>query len=186
MQTKSIALIFDKGLPTTSATMHRLAPLAPALAAMCIHLTGANYKEYIDRITTRDFGGILPTFIARVARQIFPYKSFTPLNYADEPLDIMIPQSANTNVTPEIGNSAVQSIKWSATEIDQMQTIMRAHARWMVDPANSYVKAVDCAGTTLNATAICDQCDALSRDESLKRSIRRVSSKCSGNLRFVF
>ncbi|KDR69617.1 hypothetical protein GALMADRAFT_917205 [Galerina marginata CBS 339.88] len=158
----------------------------------CKHLAGSDYKEYIQLITTREFGGISPEFVARVARQLFPYKPFEPLKETDknhkprhsQPIDLKIPLLTETQHPPPDGNTEVKRPLWTGAEYRQLEGVMNNWRRWIVDYDNRYIKSSRCTETTTNTDEICDNCTEVSKDESLKRSIRRKrreAAKNSGN-----
>ena len=64
--------------------------------------------------------------------------------------------------------------KWTKQEKRRLDEFLLGWARWEVDYVNGFVRSARCHGTTKNADGICDACVAVSKDESLKRSIRRV------------
>lgn len=146
---------------------------------LCVHLTGEKYKPYIQLIRTRRFGGVSPELMARVSRQLFPYKPFPPLKESDRKpakviLNIRVPEKI-----PADGNSNINMSQWTSKECIEMERIMQIHSRWTVDYANDYVKSTSCEETTTNTDSICDECKSVAKDESFLRSIRRVRFKFS-------
>lgn len=107
-------------------------PKKATVVNMCIHLSGPEYKEYIDLTCTRDFGGIS---LARVARQLFPYKKLGELRQFVQrgPLDLAIPPQKNPDKAPEDGNDRKSMTEWTSAERRKVDLILRSWARWEVD-----------------------------------------------------
>ena len=127
-----------------------------------------------------------PELRARATRQLFPYKGLPLLEKEPRTKDIglifvetktrSIPTSAKT---PKDGNDFQSEKKWTKQEKRRLDEVLLGWARWEVDYVNGFVRSARCEGMTTNADGICDACMDVSTDESLKRSIRRVSDKPS-------
>ena len=143
---------------------------------MCIHLSGPEYTEYIDLTCTRDFGGISPQLLARVARQLFPYKKLGDLRQSVQrgPLDLGIPLSKNPDEIPADGNDRKSSTEWTSAERLKVDSILRSWARWEVDYINGFIKSPHCEGTMTSHDKVCPPCQDIASDQSFKRSVRRV------------
>jgi len=150
---------------------------------VCQHLSGPGYNEYIQRIRTRLLGGVSTELRARAARQLFPYKRLPPLEKQPRTKDLDVnfievethaDKSNSIPRIPECGNNKLNEKKWTETEKRQLDKFLLGWARWEVDYANGFVRSARCEGTTKNISGICDACEEVGRDESLKRSIRRV------------
>lgn len=131
---------------------------------------------------TRRFGGISSAFIARVSRQLFPYKPFADLKVSDrKSANIQLPfqlPEVSTDI-PEDGNSLINMSKWTQAERLKLEKIMEMHARWIVDFVGKFIASTACEKQTTNKNSICDECQALAKDESLKRSLRRKNLEAS-------
>ena len=151
-------------------------PKKATVVNMCIHLSGPEYKEYIDLTCTRDFGGISPQLLARVARQLFPYKKLGELRQFVQrgPLDLAIPPQKNPDKVPEDGNDRKSMTEWTSAERCKVDLILRSWARWEVDYINGFIKSPHCEGTTTSHDKVCPPCKEIASDQSFKRSLRRV------------
>lgn len=148
------------------------------MTGLCQHLTGPEYSDYISLIRTRHFGGISSSFLACVKRQLFPYKPFELLDPESKPtaaltvnLGISVRKSKHV---PHHGNNLTNMNQWTAEEYRQIEQVMEQHARWVVDYGNQYIKSMACEGKTSNSNSVCDKCQAVSKDKSFQRSVRRV------------
>lgn len=151
---------------------------------ICKHLSGPGYDEYVHLIRTCTLGGVSPELRARASRQLFPYKQLPPLekkpkakNLALAFVEIVTETVTNPKMLliPESGNGNHNERKWTKDEKRKLDEFLLGWARWEVDYVNGFVKSAQCEGTTDNGNATCDACISISKDESLKRSIRRVS-----------
>lgn len=146
---------------------------------ICQHLRGPEYETYIRLVRTRSLGGISPELHARVVRQCFPYKTgFPELGQGRTihakgklPLTRKIPSKH----VPENGDKRAEEKYWTAVELQQLDHYLLGLARWEVNHAKGFVKATHCLKTTENVDGVCDECCAVAEDESLKRTMRRVS-----------
>lgn len=121
---------------------------------VCQHLH--DYEEYVLRTQTRELGGISPSFCARSARQLFPYKDFPPLKGAvlqDPLLEV-----------PEHGNKDAPENSWTKHEQGRFDETLQAWARWEVNYAGGFVASPRCEGVTTNIDAICDACKRVAND----------------------
>lgn len=124
---------------------------------------------------TQRFGGISSAFIARISRQLFPYKPFADLKQSDRKdanikLSFQLPDASTTGI-PEDGNTFIAMNKWTQAERLKVEKIMEMHARWIVDFVGEFIASTACEKQTTNKNSICDECQALEKDESLKRSL---------------
>ena len=151
---------------------------------ICKHLSGPGYDEYVHLIRTRTLGGVSPELCARASCQLFPYKQLPPLEKEPKAksLALVFIEIVTKNVTnpkmlliPKSGNGNHNEWQWTKAEKRKLDEFLLGWARWEVDYMNGFVKSAQCEGTTDNANAICDACTSISKDESLKRYIRRVS-----------
>lgn len=127
--------------------------------------------EYILRTETRSLGGIAPLFRARIIRQVLHYKNLAVLKGS------VAANVAEPAGIPENGNVYVSSRDWTSTEQKKVDDLLKMWARWEVSYIHQFVKSTKCEGMTKNAgTRVCEECRKLASDESLKRSIRRVST----------
>ncbi|KAF8195480.1 hypothetical protein BJ912DRAFT_900722 [Pholiota molesta] len=170
--TTSVALIFAKAPQGLLTRPQERKPPAPAPVFLCKHLSGPEYDDYIQLIRTRSYGGISPTFTARVARQLFPYKLFPPLKI-NEKYPFLPKIAHSNNMVPDDGNSEVETNNWTAVEYHKIETILGSWSRWTVDYLNGYVKSTHCEEKTTNSNGICTGCHEVMADESFKRSVRR-------------
>lgn len=151
---------------------------------ICKHLSGPGYDEYICLIRTCSLGGISPELWAHAVQQLFQYKKFSPLEKEPRKKDINLVfieikgNGENGSMTPNIpknGNGHLKERKWTEVEKRKLDEFLLGWARWEVNYVEGFVRSVRCDGTTTNRGEICNACGAISCDESLKRSIRRVS-----------
>jgi hypothetical protein len=179
-QTCSIAQIWAPVDPTAPIKLKK-----PEPRKICQHLSGPEYDGYIRLIRTRTLGGVSPELRARAARQLFPYKQLPPLEKEPKAknLDVVfieinakVKLNTATLSIPDDGNSRHNEKQWTQIEKRKLDGFLLGWARWEVDFVNGFVKSARCEGTTGNVNAICDACTLVSKDESLKRSIRRVSN----------
>lgn len=179
-QTRSIAQIWSPVDPTAPVKLKKSEP-----RNICRHLSGPEYDGYIRLIRTRTLGGVSPELRARAARQLFPYKQLPPLEKEPKAknldvvfieIDHKVKLNATTPFIPDDGNNRHNERQWTQVEKRKLDAFLLGWARWEVDFVNGFVKSACCEGTTGNANAICDACTLVSKDESLKRSIRRVSN----------
>lgn len=142
---------------------------------VCIHLNGPEYQKYIDLTCTRDFGGISPQLLARVARQLFPYKRLGELRQSVQrgPLELGIPLIKNPDNVPEDGNDRKSMTEWTSAERLKVDLILHSWARSEVDYINGFIKSRHCEGTTISRDKICPPCQEIASDQSFKRSVRR-------------
>lgn len=146
---------------------------------VCRHLSGPGYDDYIRLVRTRSLGGISPELYARVVRQCFPYKTGFPelgegrtINPKGKlPLTSKIP----SKIVPKDGHKSAEEKHWTVTEHQRLDHCLLALARWEVNYAKGFVKSAHCHKTTDNVDGVCDACREVGQDESLKRTIRRVS-----------
>jgi hypothetical protein len=128
---------------------------------------------------------VSPELRARATRQLFPYKGLPPLQKEPRTKDLhLIFVEIETKdisvgvktpaLIPKDGNVLHNEKKWTKQEKRKLDEFLLGWARWEVDYVNGFVRSARCHGTTKNADGICDACVAVSKDESLKRSIRRV------------
>ena len=85
---------------------------------------------------------------------------------------------------PKEGNLLLSQSEWTMAEQDLLDGNMKAFARWEVDYKNREVRSTHCWHLTTNTSSICDACEGLVKDQSLKDTVRRVScslviDKCS-------
>ncbi|EMD33086.1 hypothetical protein CERSUDRAFT_28615, partial [Gelatoporia subvermispora B] len=78
---------------------------------------------------------------------------------------------------PDNGNKAVKERFWTKSEKQRLDYALKAWARWEVDYNESHVRSTRCTGTTVNASRICDACQALSTDRSLKAVVRKAKQE---------
>ena len=153
---------------------------------VCEHLSGREYDDYIRLIHTRTLGGISFNLRARAARQLFPYKPFPPLQQKPdaESRNFELVESQSRVQTKDImapakANMYIKESQWTDDEKQQYDCFLVGWARWEVNWVQGFVKSTRCSGTTTNDDRICDPCHEVASDESLKRSLRRVSNETS-------
>jgi hypothetical protein len=163
------------------------APAPAEVKTVCRHLHGEQYLEYTSRTQTRNLGGVSYKQRSRIIRQLFPYKAFpcykvvndkneeTKNWSGDEEIETVLtdPVEAKHEV-PSDGNKEVKSTKWTKSELMKHDETMRGWARWQVDVGVKVVRSTKCAGTTTNKDDVCEECLAVSKDESFKSDVRKV------------
>ncbi|KAJ7837146.1 hypothetical protein B0H13DRAFT_1912627 [Mycena leptocephala] len=170
--TPSIATIFDPG-PIKS---HPRKPVIskPPETRSCQHLSGEEYNEYIERTETRTMGGISPVLRSRVARQVFMYKKLAALKSGkDTP---RLRKQVEMDV-PEDGNSCLSAADWTEIEHIKLYEALKGYARWEVNYVKKFVRSTRCEGVTSNDDGICDTCNKLANDQSLKHAINRQKNR---------
>jgi hypothetical protein len=177
-KTPSIANIFNPGpIKSESKPIQTEHP--------CKHLDGPEYREYIQRIQTRELGGVSPLLRGRAARQLFPYKNLPPLKELPtkpdsdaNPVEIVKPATSSPQQVPKIpegGNSEHIQQWWSPLEMKRFDEFLLGWARWITDRVNGFVRSARCEGKTKNKNSVCDACQSVACDDSFKRAVRRVS-----------
>ena len=156
--------------PAKSNKCHDSEGVSTEVLAICKHLCGDQFSEYILRTQTRSLGGVAPALRARVARQLFHYKPFSTIKSFAPGKDI-----SSLPSPPPNGNGEVEISKWTISEQRELDYNLKGWARWTVDVEQKFVKSTRCTGTTSNATGVCDFCTALMKDEGFIKSLRRVS-----------
>ncbi|KAH9846442.1 hypothetical protein C2E23DRAFT_890883 [Lenzites betulinus] len=169
-------------LPKTSAALEKKVnmaeetdkPLQPVLVA-CQHLQGLQYEEYILRIQTQSLGGILPTFRALIARQVFPYTPFPFIQDHEvrkekectEGMPIKPNLFASSPEPPTTGNSKLEESLWTREEQHYFDNTLKGFAHWEVDYPHHFVKAKGCTSTTMNTSGVCNQCEDFIQESSI-------------------
>lgn len=160
-------------------------PPQPATVA-CQHLHGAEFEEYILRTQTRTLGGISPTFRAQMARRVFPYKPFPPIQDREVQKEkertktgpVQPIPFADDLDAPRNGNRELEEKSWTPEEQAYFDDTLRCFARWEVDYTHRFVRARGCTGTTINLSGVCDECkDLAESNDAFKKAIYRVSGK---------
>jgi hypothetical protein len=82
-------------------------------------------------------------------------------------------------MAPAKANMYIKESQWTDDEKQQYDCFLVGWARWEVNWVQGFVKSTRCSGTTTNDDRICDPCHEVASDESLKRSLRRVSNETS-------
>ncbi|KAJ7746788.1 hypothetical protein DFH07DRAFT_1038081 [Mycena maculata] len=131
----------------------------------CRHLSGEDYTEYIERTETRTMGGISVQLRGRIARQIFMYKK---LKLAPEK---KARRKEIEVVIPEDGNECISSSDWTDAEHVRLYEELKGYARWEVNYNKKTVRSARCEGLTSNADGICDACQKIAADESLRHAV---------------
>ncbi|KAJ7742173.1 hypothetical protein DFH07DRAFT_980597 [Mycena maculata] len=142
-------------------------PLEPR---SCRHLSGEDYTEYIERTETRTMGGISAQLRGRIARQIFMYKKISALKSAPEK------KARHKEIevdVPEDGNECILSSDWTDTEHVRLYEELKGYARWEVNYNKKTVRSARCEGLTSNADGVCDACQKIAADESLRHAVNR-------------
>lgn len=142
---------------------------------VCVHLNGAQYKDYIELTRTRNFGGISSLTIGLTSRRLFPYKTF-PLLKSDGPLVL---DSAQAEAVPVNGSPFGDVNRWTNHEWQKAKALLSGYARWEVDIAGGFIKSTRCELQTYNSSSVCDSCESVANDESFKRAVRKVCLVCS-------
>ncbi|KAJ7194862.1 hypothetical protein GGX14DRAFT_359779 [Mycena pura] len=172
--TPSIATIFAAGPIQSHPPARKRVCAAPPEPRSCLHLSGDNYIEYIERTETRAMGGISPTLRGRVARQIFMHKKFAMLKSGEDQQKLR--KKLELDV-PQDGNKYIQSSDWTEAEQVQLYEGLKGYARWEVNYVRKFVRSTHCGRLTANPDGICDACKKLAHDESFLRSIRRKNAE---------
>ncbi|KAG6895347.1 hypothetical protein C0992_001720 [Termitomyces sp. T32_za158] len=166
-QTRSISQIFPS---VTTPFQAQPRPVVP-----CTGLSGEQFEEYIIRSRTRKYGGISPAMRARVARQVFPYKPFPPLQSKELAFKhVGVPIKWEV---PEWGNKDVEVLFWTSTEKLQFDMTLMAWARWELDSVLRVVRSTRCHGTTSNKSKLCDTCTSVKDDPSFKKAVKRANEE---------
>ncbi|KAJ7212037.1 hypothetical protein GGX14DRAFT_393664 [Mycena pura] len=121
-------------------------------------------------------GGISPTLRARISQQILFYKALGGKVRTPDS-DARIARSIPAN-----GNDCISSSDWTVAEHKKFDEALQGYARWEVNLANKVVRSTRCEGLTTNPNGIYNPCTKLSKDESLKCSIRRKKKEASLSL----
>ncbi|KAJ7243493.1 hypothetical protein C8J57DRAFT_1243438 [Mycena rebaudengoi] len=166
--TPSIAGLFDPG-PHKPTPRPPPLPAAPLEPKSCKHLSGDKYMEYIERTETRSMGGVSTELRGRIARQVLFHKKFPPLKNDS----LVANGGATEQLIPSEGNDCIASPDWTLDEHDQLHGNLRGFSRWVVHYAKKTVASAHCEDLTANLDQVCNACLAVSKDESLQRSIRR-------------
>jgi hypothetical protein len=121
----------------------------------------------------------------RAARQLFPYKNLPPLKETPaeagrdsikvEEIIAKAPQTPEVIKVPENGNAERIQKYWTASELKKYDKFLLGWARWVTDRINGFVRSARCEGMTMNKDGVCDACLRISKDESFKKAVRRVS-----------
>ena len=141
--------------PRTGGASH----VAPA-RVLCKRLRGESYSVYIYYTSTRTLGGVSFAYRARIKGQLFPYKYNTGTSHLSR--------------VPSDGNLEIDEKDWTSAEQHRFDRQLQGFARWIVDFNDSSVRSTSCEGNTQNASGVCNKCEKLAKDESLKHAIRRV------------
>lgn len=157
---------------------------------VCRHLRGPDYDDYIRLVRTRSLGGISPELYARIVRQCFPYKTgFPELGNGRTigPKGKLPPTSRiPSKIVPKDGHKRAEEKYWTTAEHQRLDLHLIGLARWEVNYAKGFVKATHCLKMTDNVDGVCNECREVAQDESLKRTMRRVSYDrylyCDGDL----
>ncbi|KAJ4480786.1 hypothetical protein C8R41DRAFT_771229 [Lentinula lateritia] len=142
---------------------------------VCVHLNGAQYKDYIELTRTRNFGGISSLTIGLTSRRLFPYKTF-PLLKSDGPLVL---DSAQAEAVPVNGSPFGDVNRWTNHEWQKAKALLSGYARWEVDIAGGFIKSTRCELQTYNSSSVCDSCESVANDESFKRAVRKKRHEAS-------
>ncbi|KAJ3851678.1 hypothetical protein EV368DRAFT_83283 [Lentinula lateritia] len=142
---------------------------------ICVHLNGAQYKDYIELTRTRNFGGISSLTIGLTSHRLFPYKTF-PLLKSDGPLVL---DSAQAEAVPVNGSPFGDVNRWTNHEWQKAKALLSGYARWEVDIAGGFIKSTRCELQTYNSSSVCDSCESVVNDESFKRAVRKKRHKAS-------
>lgn len=166
--TSSLAAVDAAIVPASSSALEApsIPALLPAPVAICRHLSGPEWLEYILRTRTRSFGGIGPTQRVAYARQLFPYKAF--------PATKTLPALCSSEIVPPDGNTATSEAAFTEAEHRALDDYCEANARWIVDVTRKFIKATGCNGLATTAAGLSDACTALLKDDGLRRSVDRV------------
>lgn len=150
--------------PSTIPSSSVGVPMPSLERRLCQRLRGEQYTEYLLSTSTRSLGGISSKLRSRTRHQLFPYKF--PV------------KNGTANVVPSDGNVHVDEKRWTHAEQRHFDRHLHGFSRWIVDFEDRSVRSTSCEGNTTNATSICVKCEGLSKDESLKHALRRVSAPC--------
>ncbi|OSC98921.1 hypothetical protein PYCCODRAFT_1396354 [Trametes coccinea BRFM310] len=150
----------------------------------CRHLQGEPYTEYIIRTHTRSLGGISPSWRSRIARQLFPYKPLQHTQQSDaarlSQLDRRVASTAEEltqTQPPPDSNLECEERNWTKREQLALDHALSGWARWIVDYGRRLVKSTRCEGTTMNASGVCNACQALQEDDAFKRAVARKNKE---------
>ncbi|KAJ6628295.1 hypothetical protein B0H10DRAFT_2209581 [Mycena sp. CBHHK59/15] len=168
----------------------------------CLGLHGEGYREYAWQRGVSYTGGVSPIDTSRMARILFPYKSWGEPSTASESEDSeessseahdhdeVMPeravraacvlsdatQVAMKGVRKETNNLTARA-HWTNYEKDRLHQSMVVAARWTTQPNTGSVYAKGCLSVTTNVTGICSACSDLGKLEGLKRVVRRARAK---------
>jgi hypothetical protein len=113
-------------------------------------------------------------------RQALPYKAFPKIESEARGADAKaVPVPPSSADIPPNGNKHVDERDWTEAERKKVDSALKAHARWEVAYTDRYIKSTHCEGTTVNVSQVCDNCQSMARDESLKRAVRLVGDRLS-------
>ncbi|KAH9929219.1 uncharacterized protein B0H18DRAFT_874204 [Fomitopsis serialis] len=127
---------------------------------VCQRLRGEEYTHYLLSTSTRSLGGISFAQRSRIVRQLFPYK---------------YPGERKVKLEcPSDGNVQVKEKDWTSAEHKRLDHQLQGFARWIVDFNDRSIRSRACEGNTVNASGICDQCESVDKDESLRHAVRRA------------
>lgn len=80
-----------------------------------------------------------------------------------------VPQTGNTNVPQDL---------WTDWERQELDKNLIAFARWTVHYEKQEVRSTQCTRLTENKSCVCDECNKLLQDSSLKDALYRVRTVC--------
>ncbi|OBZ71643.1 hypothetical protein A0H81_08835 [Grifola frondosa] len=75
---------------------------------------------------------------------------------------------------PSDGNMQGKERFWTDTEKSRLYQSLKAWARWEVDYSGGFVRSTHCQRTTENRSQVCDTCEKLGEDVSLKAAVRKA------------
>lgn len=125
-------------------------------------------------------GGVSSQFWAQLVRQVLYYKNLAALkgskmSNGDATTDVVKAEDSGPMPIPDGGNSLPMGQDWTSNEQKTINDLMRKWAQWEVNFLHKFIRSTQCEGMTKNSDKICDECQRVAADESLKCSIRRVS-----------
>ncbi|OSD06283.1 hypothetical protein PYCCODRAFT_1520004 [Trametes coccinea BRFM310] len=78
---------------------------------------------------------------------------------------------------PPDSNLEWEEQNWTKQEQLALDHALSGWARWIVDYGRQLVKSTWCEGTTMNASGVCNACQALQEDDAFKRAVARQKNK---------
>ncbi|KAJ7157482.1 hypothetical protein C8R46DRAFT_1040467 [Mycena filopes] len=175
----------------------------PAIVASdpveCLGLHGDGYREYAWQKGTSYIGGVSATEWHRIARALFPYKSWdagsdsegdssqseSDMGQSEVMSEKVVHAACAINDAVELAMKGVKKetnrlrsrANWTDYERKRLHQSLVVAARWSTQPNTGSVYSRGCLSITTNLTGTCSSCTALAKLPGLRRAIRRASAK---------